>query len=114
VRPYPGVSAALRELKTAGFLTSSSPTRAASGAATSPKSNTGSAGAATGDIGDGLIDASYFCPDAPGTPSVCRNPNRHGLAAARDFPIDLPRSYFIGDKSADIECGHRAARAPSW
>jgi D-glycero-D-manno-heptose 1,7-bisphosphate phosphatase len=28
--------------------------------------------------------------------------------AARDFPIDLPRSYFIGDKSADIECGRRA------
>jgi D-glycero-D-manno-heptose 1,7-bisphosphate phosphatase len=60
-------------------------------------------------IGPGLIDACYFCPDAPGTPSACRKPEP-GMVfeAARDFPIDLPRSYFIGDKSADIECGRRA------
>jgi len=30
------------------------------------------------------------------------------LEAAADFNIDLARSYLIGDKSADIECGRRA------
>jgi D-glycero-D-manno-heptose 1,7-bisphosphate phosphatase len=30
------------------------------------------------------------------------------LEAAADYGIDLSRSWFIGDKSADIECGRRA------
>ena len=30
------------------------------------------------------------------------------LEAAAAYDIDLARSYFIGDKSADIECGRRA------
>ena len=30
------------------------------------------------------------------------------LEAAAEYDIDLARSYFIGDKSADIECGRRA------
>jgi D-glycero-D-manno-heptose 1,7-bisphosphate phosphatase len=30
------------------------------------------------------------------------------LEAAAAYDIDLARSYFIGDKSADIECGQRA------
>jgi D-glycero-D-manno-heptose 1,7-bisphosphate phosphatase len=28
--------------------------------------------------------------------------------AAAAYDIDLPHSFFIGDKSADIECGQRA------
>jgi D-glycero-D-manno-heptose 1,7-bisphosphate phosphatase len=30
------------------------------------------------------------------------------LAAAAGHDIDLSTSYFVGDKSADIECGRRA------
>jgi D-glycero-D-manno-heptose 1,7-bisphosphate phosphatase len=30
------------------------------------------------------------------------------LAAAAAHHIDLAASYFVGDKSADIECGRRA------
>jgi D-glycero-D-manno-heptose 1,7-bisphosphate phosphatase len=30
------------------------------------------------------------------------------LEAAREFEVDLSRSFFIGDKSADVECGRRA------
>jgi D-glycero-D-manno-heptose 1,7-bisphosphate phosphatase len=64
-------------------------------------------------IGSGLIDASYFCPDAPGKPSNCRKPEPGMLLdAARDFDIDLTRSVMVGDKSADVECARRAgARA---
>jgi D-glycero-D-manno-heptose 1,7-bisphosphate phosphatase len=30
------------------------------------------------------------------------------LEAARDLGLDLQRSYLIGDKASDIECGRRA------
>ena len=56
-----------------------------------------------------LIAASYFCPDAPATPSTRRKPEPGMvLEAARDLNLDLARSWFVGDKPADIECGARA------
>lgn len=55
------------------------------------------------------IDASYYCPDAPGVPSNCRKPEPGMvLAAAAEFPIDLAASWFVGDKAIDVECGRRA------
>ena len=30
------------------------------------------------------------------------------LEAAEEFGVDLPNSYLIGDKAADIECASRA------
>jgi len=30
------------------------------------------------------------------------------IEAARDLALDVARSWFVGDKSADIECGRRA------
>ena len=55
------------------------------------------------------IDATYYCPDAPGVPSKCRKPEPGMvLAAAAEHHIDLAASYFVGDKSLDIECGRRA------
>ena len=60
-------------------------------------------------LGDGLIDAIYFCPDVPGVPSKCRKPAPGMiLQAARDHDVDLARSFFIGDKEIDVECGHNA------
>ena len=56
-----------------------------------------------------LIAASYFCPDAPPTPSPRRKPEPGMvMEAARDLGIDLARSWFVGDKTADIGCGARA------
>ena len=55
------------------------------------------------------IDATYYCPDAPGLPSQCRKPEPGMvLAAAAEHHIDLAASYFVGDKYADLECGRRA------
>lgn len=110
VRLYPGVPAALRELKAAGFLNFilTNQSGISRGYFTEAQYHAVQA-RVLAEIGPGLIDACYFCPDAPGMPSGCRKPEP-GMVfqAARDFPIDLPRSYFIGDKTADIECGRRA------
>ena len=55
------------------------------------------------------IDAFYICPHHPDDGCSCRKP-RTGLIkkAARDFGLDLSRSYIIGDKLTDIEMGRRA------
>jgi D-glycero-D-manno-heptose 1,7-bisphosphate phosphatase len=60
-------------------------------------------------LGPGLIDATYFCPDTPEQLSKCRKPAPGMiLQAARDHYIDLARSFFIGDKEIDAECGRNA------
>jgi D-glycero-D-manno-heptose 1,7-bisphosphate phosphatase len=60
-------------------------------------------------IGSDLIDATYFCPHLPEQKCGCRKPEA-GMVhqAAREHAIDLKRSYFIGDKNSDMECGRRA------
>ncbi len=60
-------------------------------------------------LGENLIDATYFCPDVPGKPSECRKPAPGMvLQAARDHDVDLSRSFLIGDKEIDAECAHNA------
>lgn len=60
-------------------------------------------------LGDGLIDATYFCPDVPGQHSSCRKPAPGMIMeATREHQIDLFGSFLIGDKEIDIECGHNA------
>jgi len=60
-------------------------------------------------VGPGVVDGTYYCPDAPGVPSKRRKPEP-GMVweAAAAHRIDLAASYFVGDKAADIECGRRA------
>src|SRR5947208_3819295 len=49
-------------------------------------------------LGDNLIDATYFCPDPPGQPSKCRKPAPGMvLEAARYHDVDLSHSFLIGD-----------------
>src|SRR6266704_3686496 len=60
-------------------------------------------------LGDGLIDATYFCPDVPGQHSSCRKPAPGMIVqATREHQIDLARSFLIGDKEIDAECGRNA------
>lgn len=61
-------------------------------------------------LGEGLIDATYWCPDLPDRTSLRRKPAPGMIfEAQRDHRLDLARSYFIGDKESDIECGRNAA-----
>ena len=60
-------------------------------------------------LGEDLIDATYFCPDVPGKPSQCRKPAPGMvLQAIREHQLDPARSFFVGDKETDVECAHNA------
>ncbi|MDQ6859704.1 MAG: HAD family hydrolase [Verrucomicrobiota bacterium] len=60
-------------------------------------------------LGSGLIDATYFCPDHPDKASARRKPEPGMIfEAARDHDLDLARSFFVGDKPIDAECGRKA------
>jgi D-glycero-D-manno-heptose 1,7-bisphosphate phosphatase len=59
---------------------------------------------------DGVrFEKIYIAPEAPDQPSRGRKPSPQFLFDARDeFGLDLGRSYMIGDKLIDMECGHSA------
>jgi D-glycero-D-manno-heptose 1,7-bisphosphate phosphatase len=59
---------------------------------------------------DGVqIHHVYFAPEAPDQPSRGRKPSPQFLFEARDqFDLDLSRSYLVGDKLIDLECGWNA------
>lgn len=59
------------------------------------------------------IDAFYYCPHHPDYSSAgecgCRKPSpKMVLDAAAEHNIDLSRSFFVGDKDIDVECGINA------
>ena len=60
-------------------------------------------------LGDDLIDDTYYCADLPDANSPRRKPAPGMvLEAERAHQLDLKRSFFIGDKASDIECGRKA------
>jgi D-glycero-D-manno-heptose 1,7-bisphosphate phosphatase len=60
-------------------------------------------------IGGGLIDATYYCPHLPDKNCKCRKPSAEMIFAAADkHRLDLTRSFFVGDKRSDVECGRTA------
>ena len=62
------------------------------------------------------IDRLYYCPHHPEGKIAeyrkkcpCRKPETGLLeAAARDFEIDMERSFMVGDRAGDIRAGQRA------
>lgn len=65
-------------------------------------------------LGTGLIDATYFCADAPEKATERRKPGAGMLLeAARDHGLDLAASFMVGDRTGDIEAGRRAGVAAS-
>jgi D-glycero-D-manno-heptose 1,7-bisphosphate phosphatase len=60
-------------------------------------------------LGEGNVDATYFCPDRPDQESTRRKPlPGMVLEAAEEHGIDLGRSFFVGDTASDIGCGRNA------
>jgi D-glycero-D-manno-heptose 1,7-bisphosphate phosphatase len=58
---------------------------------------------------DNMIDAFYFCPHLPCDGCSCRKPGLGMIESAmKDFAIDIPNSWMIGDKKIDVETGKNA------
>jgi D-glycero-D-manno-heptose 1,7-bisphosphate phosphatase len=110
VRVFPGTSGALRALRERGFLTVIITNQSGIGRGLLSEAQYHAVQEELmRQIDPSLVSASYFCPDAPPTPSLRRKPEPGMvLEAARELEIDLARSWFIGDKAADIQCGQRA------
>lgn len=61
----------------------------------------------------GRIDAIYYCPHTPEQQCECRKPSPGLLLrAAKEFPIDLSRSYMIGDTLKDLQAALSAKCKP--
>ena len=110
VRIFPGVLEVLRRLKSRGFklIVITNQSGIGRGLFTVDQYRAVEAEVLR-QLGDGLVDATYYCPDAPGKQSNCRKPAPGMVAkATRDHQIDLSRSFLIGDKEIDVECAHNA------
>jgi histidinol-phosphate phosphatase family protein len=60
-------------------------------------------------LGAELIAATYFCSASPDENSSDRKPAPGMvLKASQELGLDLPRSWFIGDKTSDVQCGRNA------
>lgn len=52
------------------------------------------------------IDRFYYCPHRPEEKCCCRKPSAElVLAAAKFFDIELSQSFFVGDKTLDVQTG---------
>jgi len=110
VRVIPGVLEALRELKGAGFRLVIVTNQSGIGRGYYTVADYEAVqGRLLGLLEEGLIDATYFCPEAPEALSSRRKPSPEMvLEAARALGLDLARSWFVGDKAIDVQCGHAA------
>ena len=110
VRLFPGVPEALRRLKSNGFKLIIITNQSGIGRGLfTVKQYRAVEAELLRQLGVGLIDATYFCPDAPDEHCACRKP-KPGMVveATQEHQIDLSRSFLIGDSEIDVECAHNA------
>lgn len=56
-----------------------------------------------------LVDKIYFCPHSKAESCDCRKPEQALIQRAMDeMNLDMAHSFFIGDKSSDMETGRQA------
>ena len=110
VKIFPGVPEALRRLKSKGFklIIITNQSGIGRGLFTVEQYRAVEAELLR-QLGNDLIDATYFCPDVPGQKSTHRKPAPGMIIdATREHQIDVSRSFLIGDAEIDIECAHNA------
>lgn len=110
VEVYPGAAAALRRLKDNGYKLVIITNQSGIGRGYfGEKEYRAVEKEFLRQLGDGLIDGSYHCPDLPTSDSIRRKPGP-GMVfeAQRDHRLDLGRSFFVGDKASDVGCGQNA------
>jgi len=107
VRLLPGARDALRRLKDAGFVLVivTNQSGIARGIITNADFDAVQARLLE-LLGGDLIAGTYMCPDGPAGESGRRKPSpAMVLEAVRDLGLDPARSWFVGDKAADVQCG---------
>ena len=110
IKIFPGVPEALRHLKSNGFklIIITNQSGIGRGLFTVEQYRAVEADVLR-QLGDGLIDATYFCPDVPGQDSTHRKPAPGMIVdATREHQVDISRSFLIGDNEIDVECAHNA------
>lgn len=109
---YPGAAAALKRLQTAGFKLFIVSNQSGVGRGYFTLADVAKVNAhLCGELRREAVrfDEIYIAPEAPDAPSRGRKPSPQFLFDARDaFAVDLARSYMIGDKLIDLECGWNA------
>lgn len=109
VRLTPGADGALRRLSTAGYLNILVTNQSGIGRGYFAEESFHMVNQELFRQLGASPDAVYFCGDHPDRPSDRRKPGiGMVLEACRDHQIDLSQSWFVGDKAADIQCGHDA------
>ncbi len=109
VRAIAGAAAGLARLRAAGWLTIIITNQSGLSSGKITQDQYEAVNAELGRQLDDLIDAVYFCPDAPANPTHRRKPGTGMLDEATiDHGIDLARSWMVGDKDIDILCGCKA------
>lgn len=110
VRVFPGVAEALQRLRQAGYKLIVISNQAGIGRGYfTEKEYRAVEAELERQLRPATLDASYFCPDHPDRATAFRKPAPGMvLQAQREQRIDLARSFFIGDKAIDIECGRNA------
>lgn len=110
VRAYPGAVAALQKLRNAGFLVIVITNQSGIGYGYFTEADYHAVHAEMcRQLQPFTVDGTYYSVETPENPGPRRKPNPGMvLEAARDFDIDLARSYFVGDRAGDVECGRNA------
>ncbi len=108
----PGVAAALKRLQDAGFKLILVTNQSGVGRGYFPLSDVTAVHEhlAAELVRAGVhLDKIYVAPEAPDQPSRGRKPSPQFLFDARaEFGLELSRSFMVGDKVVDLECGWNA------
>ncbi len=112
VRIFPGAAAALRELHDAGFALFIITNQSGVGRGYFTMEDVQNVHRhIAGELAVVGVQFKefYVAPEMPGQPSHGRKPSPQFLFDARDeFGLNLARSYLIGDKLIDLQCGWNA------
>jgi D-glycero-D-manno-heptose 1,7-bisphosphate phosphatase len=110
VRAYPGARESLARLRDAGYLLVVITNQSGIGLRYFSEDDYHAVNAEfERQLAPVRINATYFSSDIPDAVSDRRKP-AIGMVreAAADLGIDVSRSFFIGDRTSDIECGRNA------
>lgn len=107
VRLFDGAAEALRRLRDAGFVLVIITNQSGIARGLLTVADFENVQARLLELLDGdLIAATYMCADGPAGESGRRKPLPAMVhEAAHDLGIDLARSWFVGDKAIDVQCG---------